>query len=128
MKCYNGKDIYGLKLIIKNNYKLGIITSHETNVVNNMEHIVSRMDKISMGSYTKIEVLDKWLSEYKLNYSNVAYIGDDIPDLSIIEKVGFSACPANVVQDVKKKVDYICKNNGRDGTVREFCEKILLTN
>lgn len=128
MKCYNGKDTYGLKLLIKNNYKLGLITAHETNVVNNMEHIVSRMDKISMGSYTKIEVLDKWLSEYNLNYSNVAYIGDDIPDLSIIEKVGFSACPANAVEDVKKKVDYICKNNGGDGAVREFCEKILLTN
>ena len=51
---------------------------------------------------------------------NIAYIGDDLNDMSCIEKCGITACPADSVPEVLPKVDYICKNNGGRGAVREF--------
>lgn len=125
IKSYNGKDSYGLKILKNNNYITGLITAHKTNILKNMTHIYSRLDYISMGNYNKLDVLDEWLKEINLQYENVAYIGDDIPDLEIIKKVGFSACPNDAVKIIKDNANYICENNGGSGAVREFCEKIL---
>jgi 3-deoxy-D-manno-octulosonate 8-phosphate phosphatase (KDO 8-P phosphatase) len=125
IKCYNGKDTYGLSLLKNKNIKTGLITAHDTIIVDNMEHIVSRMDFISKGSYNKLDVFEKWKNELNLNYNEIAYIGDDLPDIDILNKVKVSACPNDAIQDVKNIVYYICKNNGGDGAVREFCNYII---
>ena len=90
-----------------------------------MYHIIKRMDYISKGSYTKIEILDNWMKELKINYNEIAYIGDDLNDREIISRVGFSACPSNAVEDIKHISDYICKNKSGDGAVREFSELLI---
>ena len=125
MKCYNGKDSYGLKLLRNKGIKTGLITSHDTPVVDNMSHIIDRMDYISKGSYTKIEILNQWIKELDINYDEVAYIGDDLNDMIIMSKVGLCACPLNAVQDIKNISSYICKNKSGDGAVREFCELLI---
>ncbi len=127
-KCYNGKDSYALKLLNNKNILTGLITAHDTNLLKKMEHIYPRMNYVSAGNYDKLTVLDNWLAELKLSYEQVAYIGDDIPDIAIIEKVGFSACPADAVEEVKKVVKYVCKNKSGDGAVREFVSIILEAN
>ena len=124
-KTYNGKDSYGLKLLNNNNIFTGLITADDTPLVHNMKHIIERMNYISIGNYNKLEVLNKWLNELNLEYINIAYIGDDIPDLDIINKVIFSACPNDAVDIIKNNVSYVCKNKGGDGCVREFIEYIL---
>ena len=83
-KCYNGKDTYGLKLLRNNNIRTGLITAHNTPILENMEHIVSRMDYISKGHYNKLDIVQKWIDKEKLDWSNVAYIGDDIPDIAVV--------------------------------------------
>lgn len=125
MKCYNGKDTYGLKLLKNKNIKLGLITAHDFSGLSSMCHIVDRMDYISKGKYDKLVVLKKWLTELNIDLNNVAYIGDDLPDIPILKSVKFSACPSNAVHQVIKSVDYVCKNKSGDGAVREFCEIIL---
>ena len=56
---------------------------------------------------------------------NVAYIGDDITDIPVLKNVGFSACPYDAVDECKEVVDYVCKNKGGKGCVREFTDIIL---
>jgi 3-deoxy-D-manno-octulosonate 8-phosphate phosphatase (KDO 8-P phosphatase) len=124
-KCYNGKDSYSLKILKKNNIKTGIITADSSISLKNAFHIFKRLDKFNSGNFDKLNILDKWLEEEGLNYKNVAYIGDDIPDIPILKKVGFSSCPSDAVDEVKKICDYICKKKGGEGCVREFVEKIL---
>ena len=124
-KCYNGKDTYGLKLLRENNIKTGLITAHDSEVLQNMEHIIDRMDYVSAGKYKKLYVLQEWLQKNNISLNETAYIGDDLPDLPVLEKVGFSACPSNAIDIIKNNVDYICNNKGGDGAVREFCEFIL---
>jgi len=62
---------------------------------------------------------------YDMKNEEFAYIGDDEFDLPLLMEVGFSCCPNSAVDEVKKKVDYICKKNGGEGAVREMVDMIL---
>jgi YrbI family 3-deoxy-D-manno-octulosonate 8-phosphate phosphatase len=128
-KCYNGKDAYSLKIIKNYNIKCGIITNDKIISIKHAPHIFERLDKVSLGSDNpKLEILDTWLDEYGFTYQDVAYIGDDLPDIPVLKKVGFSACPNDSVEEVKVVSQYICKNKGGDGAVREFVDLIIKNN
>ena len=128
-KTYNAKDAYSLKIIKKHNIKCGIITNDKIISIKHAPHIFNRLDKVSIGSdKPKQEILDTWLDEYGFSYQEVAYIGDDLPDIPVLKKVGFSACPSDAVEEVKKVSQYICKKTGGDGAVREFVDLIIKQN
>lgn len=128
-KTYNAKDAYSLKILKKYNIKCGIITNDKIISIKNAPHIFDRLDKVSLGSdKPKLEILDTWLNEYGFSYQDVAYIGDDLPDIPVLKKVGFSACPNDAVEKVKEVSQYVCKNKGGDGAVREFVDLIIKKN
>ena len=128
-KTYNAKDAYSLKILKKYNIKCGIITNDKIISIKNAPHIFDRLDKVSLGSdKPKLEILDTWLAEYGFSYQDVAYIGDDLPDIPVLKKVGFSACPNDAVEEVKQVSQYVCKNKGGDGAVREFVDLIIKKN
>ena len=128
-KTYNTKDAYSLKIIKQYNIKCGIITNDKIISIRHAPHIFNRLDKVSLGSNKpKLEILDTWLYEYGFSYQDVAYIGDDLPDIPVLKKVGFSACPNDAVEEVKEVSEYICKNKGGDGAVREFVDLIIKNN
>ncbi|NQT06408.1 MAG: acylneuraminate cytidylyltransferase [Candidatus Omnitrophica bacterium] len=90
----------------------------------------SRLEKLKIkenlfGVRDKWGTLKRYLDRENINLSETAFMGDDIQDLEVIEKVGFSACPANAVQEVKKKADYVCKRRGGSGAIREVIDLIL---
>jgi YrbI family 3-deoxy-D-manno-octulosonate 8-phosphate phosphatase len=131
LKYYNVKDGMGLKILRDNNIKTGLISSYSTDkniIFKNNEDIIThlRFDYKHIGnSDKKITILEKWIEELEINFTNVAYIGDDINDLDIIEKVGFSACPIDSIDQCKYKVNYICKKKGGEGCVREFIDYLI---
>ena len=130
-KYYDIKDGMGLKLLKDKNIKYGLITGFKnTNYLindNNISIIINHLNfnYIKLGATNKLSILDEWIKELNIEYYNVAYIGDDINDLSILEKIGFSGCPNNAHEECKNIVNYICKKNGGDGCVREFIDKII---
>ena len=124
-KSYTGKDTYALKLLKEKGIKTGLLTAHDSPCLDGMIHLVPRMDYLSKGKYEKLGILDGWRKKEGLVWEEVGYIGDDLPDLPCIEKVGFSGCPADAIEAIKEKASYICKNRGGDGAVREFVEFIL---
>jgi len=128
-KTYNAKDAYSLKIIKKYNIKCGIITNDKIISIKNAPHIFDRLDKVSLGSdKPKLEILDTWLDEYGFSYQDAAYIGDDLPDIPVLKKVGFSACPNDAIEEVKEISQYVCKNKGGNGAVREFVDLIIKNN
>lgn len=128
-KFYNGKDSYALKLAKKNNIKCGIITNDKVVSLEHAPHIFDRLDKSSLGSdRPKLDIINSWLQEFNLSFDKVAYIGDDIPDIEILKRAGFSGCPNDAVPQVKDVVDYICKKKGGKGAVREFVDLIISNN
>lgn len=60
-----------------------------------------------------------------VNFSDIAYIGDDLPDLECLKNVGLSLCPNDAVKEVLEHVDIILSKNGGEGCVREFCDMLL---
>ena len=128
-KSYNAKDAYSLKIIKNYNIKCGIITNDKIISIEHAPHIFNRLDKVSLGSNEpKLVILDTWMNEYGFTYDEVAYIGDDLSDIPILKKVGFSACPNDAVDEVKQVSQYICKNKGGKGAVREFVDLIIKNN
>lgn len=126
LKSYNAKDAFSLILLKNNNIKCGVITNDKVISIEHAHHIYERLDKVSIGEdKPKLEILNEWLKEYNFSLNEVAYIGDDLADVEILQNVGFSACPNDAVEDVKNIVNFISTKNGGEGAVREFVDLII---
>lgn len=132
-KYYDVKDGLGLSMLKKNGIITGLISSYSSTYdvsLNNQnidDIIVNHLsfDYKALGKNNKLSVLNEWLAKTNLSYENVAYIGDDLNDIEIMRVVKFSSCPSDASIQCKESVNYICKNKGGDGCVREFIEHIL---
>lgn len=121
-KKFDTKDGLMIKRLSKSGMKLGFLSNGL-----NSKLIKSRADllgvhKVYVGTKEKLSVLDEWVKTLRISYKNVAYIGDDLNDMAVIKKVGFSACPANAADAVKKEVDVILSKNGGEACVREWLD------
>ncbi|MEM0996290.1 MAG: HAD-IIIA family hydrolase [Bacteroidota bacterium] len=81
--------------------------------------------RVYVGTTPKTQIMEGWLREAGLQYANIAYVGDDLNDLGVIRRVGFSGCPADAAWQVREVVDVILQRDGGRGCVREFIELYL---
>ena len=77
------------------------------------------------GKRFELSIANKLCLELNINIKDVAYIGDDLNDIKLLESVGFSAAPNNAPIYIKKKVDFVTISQGGKGAFREFIEEIL---
>ena len=70
-------------------------------------------------------ILPRICKEFDVKPSEIAYIGDDVNDLEIMKKIGFSACPKDGVIQIRKIVNYICSSTGGHGAFRELADNII---
>ncbi|CAM3954574.1 KdsC family phosphatase [Mesobacillus thioparans] len=125
LKAFNVKDGLGIGLAKKANVKIAIITGRESAPVTRRAKEL-KVDHLHQGIHNKIETLDLLIEQLNIDYKEVAYMGDDLNDLAVIKKVGFSGTPYNGVNQVKEAVHFISNFNGGEGAVREFIEEILV--
>lgn len=124
LKVFDSKDGFGITNAISSGIRVGIITARASEVVKRRAAELGIVD-LYQGSIDKVTPLEEIKRVYSLTESEIAYIGDDILDLPLLQKVGFSAVPSNAVRDVKMKVDYVSKARGGHGAVREIIDLIL---
>ena len=124
LKKFNTRDAVGLRLLREAGIKVGIITSEDTQIVARRAKKMG-IDFLVQGAKDKADELKKILTETGITPEEVAYIGDDINDLTIFSEVGFKACPADGQPAVKAVASYICQTRGGQGAVREIAEMIL---
>ena len=124
LKVFGSHDGFGITTAIENGIRVGIITGRKSDVVERRAMELGIVD-LYQGSIDKVTPLERIKKTYSLDKSEIAYIGDDILDLPILVKVGFSAAPANSVRQVKMRVDYVCKAQGGHGAVREVIDLVL---
>jgi 3-deoxy-D-manno-octulosonate 8-phosphate phosphatase (KDO 8-P phosphatase) len=126
-KKFNTKDGMGIMELTKNKIvELGIISSaFKGNAVRNRAEMLG-IKRCYVGRDAKMSVLETWLEELGITMENVAIIGDDVNDLPIMKKAGFSACPSDAVQVVKQQVNLILNTKGGYGCIREFIDNYLL--
>lgn len=126
IKHFNAKDGQGIKNCQKAGMFTGIISAGiSTGLVERRAEMLG-VKHVYVGKQAKIEILEQWLTELNLSFENIAYIGDDITDIPILEKVGASFCPANAVKAVKQVAGITLYQNGGDGCIRELVDEYLL--
>lgn len=86
-----------------------------------------KFDKVCQGAYPKLNVYEKMLKEFKLTDAEVCFVGDDIPDLKVMIRAGFSATVPHAPVEIKRAADYVTKKEAGRGAVREVIELILKT-
>ncbi len=84
-----------------------------------------KIDAVYLGSLGKLPAFNDILKRFNLTGTQVAYIGDDLVDLPLLKRAGFSACPKDAVNDVKKVVDCVTEAKGGQGVLREVIEIVF---
>ena len=124
IKKFSTHDGMGFKLLKEKGFITGIITGENVQLVKRRFEKLG-LDELYMGVSDKLKVLDEICEKYDLKYDEIAYVGDDINDLPIINKVGFSCSVNNAIDCVKKRVDYVTTKDGGDGAIREVADLLL---
>jgi 3-deoxy-D-manno-octulosonate 8-phosphate phosphatase (KDO 8-P phosphatase) len=123
-KRFNVKDGLIVSDLRKNGILVGAITGRNSKVVEN------RCDELNFdfhyhGVKNKAAKLNEVLEVLEIDIQEVAYIGDDLNDLAVLLKVGFSACPADALPYISDQVDFVSSRIGGQGTFREVADLIL---
>ncbi len=124
LKAYNVRDGLGILLAHLAGIKTGIITGKISKSLEKRAEKL-RIEELHQGILDKKTVLSKILDKNGIDAEEVAYIGDDLGDLEIIQSVGFAAAVADAHPEIKKHSHFICNHPGGRGAVREFIEFIL---
>jgi 3-deoxy-D-manno-octulosonate 8-phosphate phosphatase (KDO 8-P phosphatase) len=126
LKAFHVQDGMGLKLLMGVGIEVAIITTARNAVIDH------RMEQLGIKHYFKGQVekqtaFDELKQRLQLENEEIAYVGDDLPDLPIIRQVGFGVAVANAVNAVKEFATWQTQAEGGNGAVRELCEFILTT-
>lgn len=123
-KKFHTYDSAGVLLAHQNNIPVGIITGEDTEIVKRRA-LKLKIDFIFQGVTNKLEIAKSICEKLSIDLSEVAYIGDDLPDLDLLSHVGFSAAPQNAIKRVRDSVQIVTNLKGGEGAFREFVELIL---
>ncbi len=127
-KAFNIKDGYGIHEILpENGVTTVIMTGRASEIVSNRAKELD-IDIVLQGIKDKRSAVLELADRLQCKREEMAYIGDDIIDISAIEECGVAACPNDAVKEVREVCDYICKKEGGAGAVREFIEWLQQSN
>ena len=123
----NIKDGFALQLAIKKGYGMLVISGAYS------EAVQKRLEKLGitdvlMKVTDKRETLLRYLEEKKISAEHVLFMGDDIPDYSVMKIAGLACAPANAAPEIRSIAHFISTSNGGEGCVREVLEKVLKIN
>ena len=124
-KTFNVKDGQGIVRITKEGILTAIITARNNATVKHRFENLG-MSRLFMGQKDKLVAMNQLLEEYNLELSQVAYMGDDLPDICVLKEVGLASCPNDAIEEVKQICHFVSSKNGGCGAVRELTDLIYL--
>ena len=118
------KDGYALQLAVKRGYSIFVISG------GNSPQVKERLSKLGvehvyMPVENKLEKLKELINEFRLQQEDILYMGDDIPDLEVMQYCGLACCPVDAVSEIKTISRYISPLKGGEGCVRDVIEKVM---
>lgn len=124
LRTVNIKDGYAIQLAVKMGLRVVILTGGRTEAVR-LRYERLGVEDIHMGCAVKIRAYDEFLEKYKLTDAEVMYMGDDVPDLEIMRRVGCPVCPQDACPDIKDVSLYVSPYRGGYGCGRDVIEQTL---
>lgn len=123
-KAFNTQDGFGIRRLIDAGFEVAVISGRRS-AATAIRMAELGIQHVVLGSGDKVAAFDKLIAGLGLDASECAYAGDDIPDLPLLEKVGYSIAVANAVEEVRDSCDYTTMAAGGRGAVREICDLVL---
>lgn len=124
-KKFNTYDSTGVLWCRMSGIPVGILTGEQTEVVSRRAAKL-KVDYLFQGVTDKLRVARKLCEELGISLQEVAYLGDDLNDMELLQAVGLSACPASAPEYVKSLCDHTLTRNGGEGVFREFVERFVV--
>lgn len=124
LKGFNIYDGLGIKLLQKTGITVAVISAKKSDA------LIRRLKEINiqhayLAQEEKISAYEELKQTLKLNDDEIAYMGDDLPDLPVLRRVGFSICVPKAPAVIQEHVDFITKKKGGKGAVRELAEFLM---
>jgi 3-deoxy-D-manno-octulosonate 8-phosphate phosphatase (KDO 8-P phosphatase) len=124
LKAFHVHDGQGLRLLEDAGIAVALITARKSKIVEKRGEDL-RLAHIYTGVSNKLAILQTLCQSLNITLSQVAYMGDDLPDLACLQSVGLAACPQNAVTVIKQNVHWQSEFEGGHGAAREFSDFIL---
>lgn len=123
-KKFNTRDGMGIELLRKQGITPVLITKEKSKIILRRAEKL-KVKEVYIGAKDKLKIIKKLIKKYNLKFDEVAYIGDDVNDLPVLEKMGLSFAPSDAIGEVKKKVNYVVKRCGGNGALREAIDFLI---
>ena len=120
----NVKDGYAMKIALNKGFRVCIISGGTNQAVKSRLAALG-IEDIYLGAHDKIQQYNEIVTKDNLSAENVLYMGDDIPDLPVMQKVGLASCPNDAVPEIQNASKYISNLKGGEGCVRDVIEQVL---
>ena len=124
-KAFDCKDGYAIAHMLPENGIVPVIITGRTSDIVSARCQELHITEVHQGVIDKLPVLEAVVEKYGCTLDNVAYVGDDLPDLPCMQVCGLRGCPADAVKKVKEVCDYVAASGAGAGAVREFIAWIL---
>jgi len=124
LRTFNIKDGYALQLAVKRGYLICIISGGRGLAMQRRFEGLG-IAEVFLGVSDKVDVFNSLLTKHNITADEVLYMGDDIPDLKVMQLVGLPTCPSDAVPEIKAISEYISPYSGGKTAVRDIIEKVL---
>ncbi len=123
-KAFSTQDGFGIRQLLKAGIEVAVISGRPSaSVEKRMAEL--KVPHVILGCSDKTAAFDVLAESLDITPEEAAFVGDDIPDLPLLSKVGYSIAVANAVSAIKEYCDYTTERSGGQGAVREVCELVL---
>ncbi len=123
-KAFHSRDGLGITMLQRSGIPLAVITARTSDVVSHrMKNL--NIDLVFQGQRNKVQAFEELRQKLQLNYTQIAYVGDDLVDLPVMRKAGLSIAVADAHERVKQQADWTTQHKGGHGAVRDVCELLM---
>lgn len=124
-KKFNARDGLMIRRLTAKGFQVGILSNgFNENLVKARAELLG-IQNVKVGQFKKLEVLTEWCTKMNINFQEVAFIGDDVNDEELMQKVGLAVCPIDAMEKIKQTAHLILDKKGGDGCVREFLDEYM---
>ncbi len=123
-KSFNVQDGYGFTMLQKANINIAIISGNSSNIIQQRCQSLG-VRQIFLGIDNKLDIYRKLKQEHQLSDEEIVCVGDDLPDIPLLQNAGTGIAVANAHPTVKANANWITQNSGGNGAIREVCDWIV---
>jgi 3-deoxy-D-manno-octulosonate 8-phosphate phosphatase (KDO 8-P phosphatase) len=118
-KAFHTQDGFGIRRLLRAGLEVAVFSGRQSNAV------AKRMSEVVLGCGDKVAAFQSLINELGIEATNTVYVGDDVPDIPLLRRVGLAIAVANAVAEVKEECALTTTACGGHGAVREVCDLIL---